>query len=155
MDVRTDDFLRTKISWMHRQPNFLTHGAPLRARESSAMIFQIISPLSDSAGCLRSNTSLKILQSVGTSTIGKGPRQSRIFVNIKEQTDPYGKDDEQVNKRIIQKIYLKKFAHYFDMKVKPSSGAKKNENKTKRSLQIRVWKYKNEINRLWLVRVTN
>ena len=41
MDVRTyalraDDFLRTKISWMHR---FLTHGAPLhalRARESSA-----------------------------------------------------------------------------------------------------------------------
>ena len=112
------------------------------------MIFQIISPLSDSAGCLRSNTSLKILQSVGTSTIGKGPRQSRIFVNIKEQTDPYSKDDEQVNKRIIQKIYLKKFAHYFDMKVKPSSGAKKNENKTKRSLQIRVWKYKNEINRL-------
>ena len=25
---RTDDFLRTKISWMHRIPNFLTHGAP-------------------------------------------------------------------------------------------------------------------------------
>ena len=37
---RTDDFLRTKISWMHRfQPNFLTHVAPLhalRALESSA-----------------------------------------------------------------------------------------------------------------------
>ena len=36
----TDDFLRTKISWMHRLPNFLTHGAPLRAlraRESSAI----------------------------------------------------------------------------------------------------------------------
>ena len=32
VDVRTDvpsmdDFLRTKISWMHRLPNFLTHGA--------------------------------------------------------------------------------------------------------------------------------
>ena len=31
---RTDDFLRTKISWMHRLPNFLTHGAPLRALRS-------------------------------------------------------------------------------------------------------------------------
>ena len=31
---RTDDFLRTKISWMHRLPNFLTHGAPLRAQQS-------------------------------------------------------------------------------------------------------------------------
>ena len=28
-----DDFLRTKISWMQNLPNFLTHGAPLRARE--------------------------------------------------------------------------------------------------------------------------
>ena len=40
VDVRTDDFLRTKISWIHRLPNFLTHGAPLRAfrvRESSAI----------------------------------------------------------------------------------------------------------------------
>ena len=27
----------TKISRMHRLPNFLTHGAPLRARESSAI----------------------------------------------------------------------------------------------------------------------
>ena len=28
MDVlRTDDFLRTKISWKHRLPYFLTHGA--------------------------------------------------------------------------------------------------------------------------------
>ena len=39
---RTDDFLRTKISWMHRSPNFLTHGGPLRvlrARESSANNF--------------------------------------------------------------------------------------------------------------------
>ena len=37
--LRTDDIVRTKISWMHRQPNFLTYGAPLRAlraRESSA-----------------------------------------------------------------------------------------------------------------------
>ena len=25
--LRTDDFLRTKISWMHSLPNFLTHGA--------------------------------------------------------------------------------------------------------------------------------
>ena len=33
VNVRTDDFLRTKISWMHSLPNFLTHGAPLRARE--------------------------------------------------------------------------------------------------------------------------
>ena len=31
---RTDDFLRTKISWMHRLPNFLTHGTPLRALRS-------------------------------------------------------------------------------------------------------------------------
>ena len=27
----------TKISRMHRLPNFFTHGAPLRARESSAI----------------------------------------------------------------------------------------------------------------------
>ena len=36
----TVDLLRTKISWMHRLPNFLTHGVPLRAlraRESSAI----------------------------------------------------------------------------------------------------------------------
>ena len=36
----TVDLLRTKISWMHRLPNFVTHGAPvraLRARESSAI----------------------------------------------------------------------------------------------------------------------
>ena len=31
--LRTDDFLRTKISWMHRLPNFLTHGALLRPRD--------------------------------------------------------------------------------------------------------------------------
>ena len=31
--LRTDDFAGTKISWMHRLPNFLTHGAPLPARE--------------------------------------------------------------------------------------------------------------------------
>ena len=31
---RMDDFLRTKISRMHRLPNFLTHGAPLRALQS-------------------------------------------------------------------------------------------------------------------------
>ena len=40
---RTDDFLRTQISWhwMHGLLNFLTRGAPLsslRARESSAII---------------------------------------------------------------------------------------------------------------------
>ena len=29
VDVRRDDLLRTKISWMHRLPNFLTHGASL------------------------------------------------------------------------------------------------------------------------------
>ena len=29
--LRTDDFLRTKISSMHRLPNFLIDGAPLRA----------------------------------------------------------------------------------------------------------------------------
>ena len=33
VNVRTDDFLRTKISWMYSLPNFLTHGAPLPARE--------------------------------------------------------------------------------------------------------------------------
>ena len=34
--------VRTIISWMHRLPNFLSHGAPpraLRARKSSAIIF--------------------------------------------------------------------------------------------------------------------
>ena len=31
--MRTDDFLTTKISWMHRQKNFHTLGAPLCARE--------------------------------------------------------------------------------------------------------------------------
>ena len=42
MDVlRTDDFLRTKISWMHKLQNFLTHGAPLRARESTAMMITL------------------------------------------------------------------------------------------------------------------
>ena len=38
---RTDDFLRTKISWMQGLLNFFTHGAPLsalRARKSSAII---------------------------------------------------------------------------------------------------------------------
>ena len=38
--LRTDDLLRAKISWVHSLPNFLTHGAPLRAlreRESSAV----------------------------------------------------------------------------------------------------------------------
>ena len=29
--LRTDDFLRTKISWMHSLPSFLTQGASLRA----------------------------------------------------------------------------------------------------------------------------
>ena len=29
-----DDFLRTKISLMHRLPNFLTHGTPLCALQS-------------------------------------------------------------------------------------------------------------------------
>ena len=31
VDVGTGDFLRTKISWMRGEPNFLTHDAPLRA----------------------------------------------------------------------------------------------------------------------------
>ena len=41
---RTDDFLRTQISWIHRLPNFLTYGAPLRAlraRESHAKNSQV------------------------------------------------------------------------------------------------------------------
>ena len=38
MDVRTDDFIRTKYSWMHRLPNFLTHGTPLRARERATLL---------------------------------------------------------------------------------------------------------------------
>ena len=36
---RTDDFVRTQISWMHRKPNFLILGTPLGAlcaRQSSA-----------------------------------------------------------------------------------------------------------------------
>ena len=40
VDGPTDDFLRTKVSWMHSLPNYLTHGAllrELRARESSAI----------------------------------------------------------------------------------------------------------------------
>ena len=42
VDVRTDDFFRTKISWMHRLPIFFTHDGPLRAphaRDSSAINF--------------------------------------------------------------------------------------------------------------------
>ena len=38
-DGREDDCVTTKISWMHRETNFLTHGAllrALRALESSA-----------------------------------------------------------------------------------------------------------------------
>ena len=35
VDLRSRDY---QISWMHRLPNFHTHGAPLRARESSTMI---------------------------------------------------------------------------------------------------------------------
>ena len=31
--LRTDGFPRTKTSWMHKLPNFVTHGAPLCARE--------------------------------------------------------------------------------------------------------------------------
>ena len=34
---RAGGHVTTKISRMHRLPNFLTHGAPLRARESSAV----------------------------------------------------------------------------------------------------------------------
>ena len=29
----TDDFVRTKISWMQKKQSFLTHDAPLRVRE--------------------------------------------------------------------------------------------------------------------------
>ena len=42
VDVRTDDFFRTKISWMRRLPIFFTHGGPLsapHARDSSAINF--------------------------------------------------------------------------------------------------------------------
>ena len=38
--VHMDNFVRTKISWMHRKPDFLTHGAQLHAlcvHESSAI----------------------------------------------------------------------------------------------------------------------
>ena len=41
MDVRTDDFLRTKISWMHRLLNFLTHDAPLRAKRARELRYQV------------------------------------------------------------------------------------------------------------------
>ena len=30
VDVRKEDFIRNKISWMHRHKNFLTHVAPLK-----------------------------------------------------------------------------------------------------------------------------
>ena len=30
--VWMNDFVRTEISWMHRWPDFLTHGSPLRAQ---------------------------------------------------------------------------------------------------------------------------
>ena len=36
-DGWADDYVTTKISWMHRQPNFLTHGTPRSACESSAI----------------------------------------------------------------------------------------------------------------------
>ena len=31
VDIHRGAFLRAKISWMHRLPNFFTHGAPLRS----------------------------------------------------------------------------------------------------------------------------
>ena len=35
--TRTEVVLRIKISWIIRKPNFLIHGAPLCARESSTI----------------------------------------------------------------------------------------------------------------------
>ena len=40
--LHTDDFLRTKISRMQRLPNFLTHGAPLRALCSRELRYHFI-----------------------------------------------------------------------------------------------------------------
>ena len=47
MDVRTDvsptdDFLRTKISWMHSLPNNLTHGAPLINKIMEMIVIMIM-----------------------------------------------------------------------------------------------------------------
>ena len=40
--LRTDDFLRTRISRMHRLPNFLIHGAPLRALRARELRYYFI-----------------------------------------------------------------------------------------------------------------
>ena len=39
--VRTDNFLRTKISWTHRQPNVLTHSVTLREEGKDEYLNQI------------------------------------------------------------------------------------------------------------------
>ena len=60
--------------------------------------------------------------------------------------------DEEVNKRIRQKyIYLNKLANISVWKQTFFRGQKKNENKTKSSLQIGIWKCDNKDNRLLLV----
>ena len=50
---------------------------------------------------------------------------------MKRQTDPYGKGDEEVNKRIKQKNIVEQIAQYFNLSEnKSSSGAKRKTNKS-------------------------
>ena len=44
VDVRTDDFLRTKSFWMHRFTTFLTHRAPLRALLARELRYENAAP---------------------------------------------------------------------------------------------------------------
>ena len=52
-DGWADDYVTTKIYWMHRQPNFLTHGTPRNARESSAITNLLDSRQWNEAGWVR------------------------------------------------------------------------------------------------------
>ena len=43
--VPTNNFVTTKISWLHRWPNFITHGAPLCLHERAPLSVLVFSPV--------------------------------------------------------------------------------------------------------------
>ena len=68
--LRTDDFLRSKISWMYSLPNFLTYGAPLRARERRYYIFKRLFFIAGPQSSLPNAVKLKFSTFVFRSTKG-------------------------------------------------------------------------------------
>ena len=56
--------------------------------------------------------------------------------------------DEEVKQKYI---YFDKFAQYFGLKTNLPQGLEENEDKTKSSLQIRVWRYDNKNNGFLLI----